>query len=99
MKNLKLQTVLPIAAFLLAGIGAYATQQTKSNESIKDTALIDGFIRHSSSTDCEEIKVDCTSEITTQLCMTEEAKPPNSAKSFTYILLSLCCLYPAFILP
>ncbi len=44
MKNLKLQTVLPIAAFLLAGIGAFATQQTKSNESIKDAALIDGFI-------------------------------------------------------
>jgi len=75
MKNLKLQTVLPIAAFLLAGIGAFATQQTKSNESIKDTALIDGFIRHSSSTDCEEIKVDCTQELTDQLCMTEEATP------------------------
>ncbi|MBQ0148588.1 MAG: hypothetical protein KBS93_09160 [Flavobacteriaceae bacterium] len=66
---------MPMAAFLLAGIGAFATQQTKSNESLKDSALIDGFIRHSSSTDCEEIKVDCTEVVTGQLCMTEEATP------------------------
>ncbi|WP_313375322.1 DUF6520 family protein [Chishuiella sp.] len=75
MKNLKLQTVLPIAAFLLAGIGAFATQQTTSSQSNQDAALIDGFIRHSSSTDCEPISVDCTTQVTDQLCMTEEATP------------------------
>ncbi|WP_322969458.1 hypothetical protein [Faecalibacter sp. LW9] len=72
MRNHKFQKKLPLFALMLAGIGVYATQGIT-----KDTAntLIEGYIRNSSTSNCEPIDVNCTTQVTGQLCMTEDASP------------------------
>jgi hypothetical protein len=62
--------ILPVAVFVLASAGAISTKAEKENASKK--ALTTEWVRISGSpTNCDDVQVNCTQNITAQLCMDE----------------------------
>lgn len=72
MKNI-LKVILPVLALTLASAGAVSTNNAKVKES-KKTVLITGFIQNPSSSNCQQVSVDCTTS-GNQACMSNEATP------------------------
>lgn len=68
------KVILPVLAFTLASAAAVSTHESKIKESKKDVLLL-GYIQNPSESNCEPVEVDCSTEITTQACMTAEATP------------------------
>jgi hydrogenase maturation factor len=68
------KVILPVLAFTLASAAAISTNETKTKDSKKTTAIV-GFIQKTSPYDCEEVTIDCTTTNTLHACMSEESIP------------------------
>lgn len=68
------KVALPVFAFMLASAAAFSTEGSNIDPA-ENAMVIEGFIQNPSSTTCLPVEVDCTTNITGQICMSSEATP------------------------
>lgn len=68
------KVILPVMAFTLASAAAIGTNEIKVEEA-KKPVVITGYIQNPTQFNCLPVSVDCTTEVTTQICESSEATP------------------------